>query len=1023
MGNTVCTDAVPFTLDDVLLSQRAGQQRSVRELLTPAAVERFARYQHNMKAFVFYQRAVDNSAARMDPSHVYSLPVSLSQARLRPDETAVYVLVHVQRTPEVPVSARRGGGSTAQCATASGGVAERPLREAEMERRRSSEETPLWVSAVADAFTPRGVAVPFATDIGKPMLVLPSAAAAANTSSGLVPGVDGFDFRYSVHILTGTKANPIVASVAVLHAFRIERCLMDGAEVVQRLFFNYNACRCAAEGKIDIALCAPVGEVVGSRTPRRSPRITDEYGKIAILRILHQMRVKPSLPTIATTPTSARGNMSRGSTPRGKIGTPTALTPYSFYQQQQQPPMTTVATIGATTTTTTAITTTTPTVAATPAGQGPPVLEIPRLRFTVEASRQHAMEPALNAPRRSNTQTPQTTQREANSSQSNAASSRTPLVTSASPRFPAITNLRLNEVLNGRNTSELASDADEIRMTEERLQKLKAASPQATEILPWLFVGGEEAACDRPQLLAKGITAVVNTVAFAMGNVHDEFFHYLSLYVSDSPDEPIFSLFPVVIRFVEEMRANGGKTFIHCHQGVSRSCSFVIAYVMWHEGMCYDRAFEYVRARRTVCSPNAGFYVNLLLWENQLATPVLNKAYVYVPYTEYLFPYSFRLALAFRNHQKSHDDDDSHVVNTFVHTVYEGNDSYVVDPRLSYGILLGERGPVSGGRTPPPIESYFFADEECDEVVRQQAKEDWEAFIKCNFYQGQKKRSINNKGESVNFVPLPRLERPTESLWTVKDVAAVINAGVFGGQRRSSSGGSRLPKPVLAHDRCWDSLLARSDVVFSFAKHLAEEQRVRLGAGNRKRMRDEERRRASKTMVAGVTPRLSPHSHNSAVALKAATSTAVGGGGGTTAASLSSRSPGSGARPTVPLRKGPGSTPSSPGSHSPRHEVEIYAYPFTGSPLPNIFDISDMEAGRCYVVIVPATTSTTDHHRVFLWMGCKCSVGEAEAWQAYQRSLKAGKDVRLWSGMVLKGPVEEVVHDGEEPDDLLLALD
>ncbi|KAF8294492.1 hypothetical protein TcBrA4_0071910 [Trypanosoma cruzi] len=226
-------------------------------------------------------------------------------------------------------------------------------------------------------------------------------------------------------------------------------------------------------------------------------------------------------------------------------------------------------------------------------------------------------------------------------------------------------------------------------MTEERVKKLRAAAPEATEILPWLFVGGEEAAGDRTQLLAKGITNVVNTVAFSMGNVHSDIFRYLGLYLSDSPDEPIFSLFPVVIRFVEEARLKGGKTFIHCHQGVSRSCSFVIAYVMWHQGICYDRAFEFVRSKRQVCSPNTGFYVNLLLWENQLSTPVFNKIYAYVPYMEYLFPFSFRLALTFRGSQRS-QDDDSQIVNPFVHVVHGTDESYTVDPRLSYGILLWE---------------------------------------------------------------------------------------------------------------------------------------------------------------------------------------------------------------------------------------------------------------------------------------------------------------------------------------------
>ena len=42
-------------------------------------------------------------------------------------------------------------------------------------------------------------------------------------------------------------------------------------------------------------------------------------------------------------------------------------------------------------------------------------------------------------------------------------------------------------------------------------------------------------------------------------------------------------------------------------QGVSRSASFVIAYLMWRDRLDYDTAFQRVREARTVCSPNPGF--------------------------------------------------------------------------------------------------------------------------------------------------------------------------------------------------------------------------------------------------------------------------------------------------------------------------------------------------------------------------------------------------------------------------------
>lgn len=42
-------------------------------------------------------------------------------------------------------------------------------------------------------------------------------------------------------------------------------------------------------------------------------------------------------------------------------------------------------------------------------------------------------------------------------------------------------------------------------------------------------------------------------------------------------------------------------------QGVSRSASLAIAYLMWKQGTGYDETFSAVKARRGVANPNIGF--------------------------------------------------------------------------------------------------------------------------------------------------------------------------------------------------------------------------------------------------------------------------------------------------------------------------------------------------------------------------------------------------------------------------------
>lgn len=46
---------------------------------------------------------------------------------------------------------------------------------------------------------------------------------------------------------------------------------------------------------------------------------------------------------------------------------------------------------------------------------------------------------------------------------------------------------------------------------------------------------------------------------------------------------------------------------MHCAAGVSRSASFVIAYLMTRKDMFYPEAVKYVKDRRKVINPNSGF--------------------------------------------------------------------------------------------------------------------------------------------------------------------------------------------------------------------------------------------------------------------------------------------------------------------------------------------------------------------------------------------------------------------------------
>jgi Dual specificity phosphatase, catalytic domain len=107
-----------------------------------------------------------------------------------------------------------------------------------------------------------------------------------------------------------------------------------------------------------------------------------------------------------------------------------------------------------------------------------------------------------------------------------------------------------------------------------------------SEIFDYLFVGGAEVARSRETLLEKGITRIINCSASIIDNffVGESEMKYLSLNMVDGRQDDISWFLGDVFHFILSGKAAGEKVLLHCERGVSRSCSFAIAYHMWITG-------------------------------------------------------------------------------------------------------------------------------------------------------------------------------------------------------------------------------------------------------------------------------------------------------------------------------------------------------------------------------------------------------------------------------------------------------
>ncbi|CDW54655.1 Dual specificity protein phosphatase 22 [Trichuris trichiura] len=93
----------------------------------------------------------------------------------------------------------------------------------------------------------------------------------------------------------------------------------------------------------------------------------------------------------------------------------------------------------------------------------------------------------------------------------------------------------------------------------------------------------------------------------------------LLVKISDQESENILEHVSKVNDFIHAARLNGGSVLVHCMLGISRSVTFVIAYVMSVTDLGWREALKVVRSTRHRASPNFGFKRQLQAFEKSVS--------------------------------------------------------------------------------------------------------------------------------------------------------------------------------------------------------------------------------------------------------------------------------------------------------------------------------------------------------------------------------------------------------------------
>lgn len=188
---------------------------------------------------------------------------------------------------------------------------------------------------------------------------------------------------------------------------------------------------------------------------------------------------------------------------------------------------------------------------------------------------------------------------------------------------PSSLVLQLNSLALNSKQQQTASDSD---MSEED-------SPTVSErmapfqILPHLYLGCRKVAACLPSLRQNHISRILNVTSSVPNEFKDiDGFEYKQIAVEDSHEVDMIKHLPEAFRFIEEAKDRGERVLVHCHAGMSRSVTVIIAYLMKYYHHTLESAFDFVKQRKHNISPNFSFMGQLIEYETVLRPSVASTS-------------------------------------------------------------------------------------------------------------------------------------------------------------------------------------------------------------------------------------------------------------------------------------------------------------------------------------------------------------------------------------------------------------
>ena len=126
-----------------------------------------------------------------------------------------------------------------------------------------------------------------------------------------------------------------------------------------------------------------------------------------------------------------------------------------------------------------------------------------------------------------------------------------------------------------------------------------------------LYIGNEMTASNREILTELGITHIVTLNGDTWQSICLEGFTCFTVNMNDSSFQTLDDQFWDAVGFTKRAINGGGKVFVHCRRGISRSAALCVAYLMDKKKLSYDTAFAILKTKRPAVNINPGFIEQL----------------------------------------------------------------------------------------------------------------------------------------------------------------------------------------------------------------------------------------------------------------------------------------------------------------------------------------------------------------------------------------------------------------------------